>query len=238
MSDGADSGSTVQDIVVALRATARRRRGGDMPATEERRSDPGRSADRSCVQRVESLHQAWRGENVADAGIAELRDGEIERLLSENRRLNDRVVFLLKVIEHDQQTIANERAAATILADEQETMAREARAALEAEWRPILVTLIRMLDRREHDQPSERGGRGYFGDAKTDSRAGGRAGRGEVDEHGYYPGWILDLIRGADRLDHSPTAQAHPMRDPSSSSSDEREGSFFVRFFTRITHFR
>jgi hypothetical protein len=237
MSDGTGDGSTVQDIVVALRATARRR-GGDTQAAGARQPDPGRSADRGRVQRVDSLHQAWRGESVADAGIAELRDGEIDRLLSENRRLNDRVVFLLKVIEHDQQTIANERAAAAILADEQETMARETRASLEAEWRPILVTLIRLLDRRNHEQQSEPGGRGYFDGAKTGSRAGGRAGASEIDEHGYYPGWIQDLLRGADRLDQSPTGQTHRMRDEPESSLHEREGSFFVRFFTRITHFR
>jgi hypothetical protein len=237
MTDGTGGDSTVQDIVVALRDTARRRGGGMSPAGEPR-SDPGRNDDRGQPGRVDSLHRAWRGEGAADAGIAELRDAEIERLLGDNRRLNDRVIFLLKVIEHDQQMLADERAAAALLAQEQETVARETRAALEAEWRPILVTLLRMLDRRDGEQPSERGVQRYFGDAKTETRSGGRAGRNEGDDRGYDANWILDLIRGADRSDRSPAARDDRTRHEPMASSDEREGSFFVRFFTRITHFR
>jgi hypothetical protein len=241
MSDEPKGDSTVQDIVVALRDTARRR-AGDMASTGastgERRPDLERNSARGRPQRVDSLHQPWRGESAADANIAELRDAEIERLLGENRRLNDRVVFLLKVIERDQKMLATERAAAALLAEQQESVARETRAALEAEWRPILVTLLRMVDRRENEQPPPaRGVRRIFGVDKSDTRAGGRAGRSEMDD-GYDPGWILDLIRGADRSDRSPTARAHHMRDEPELLSDEREASFFVRFFTRITHFR
>jgi hypothetical protein len=245
MSDGPKGDSTVQDIVVALRDTARRR-AGDMAstgaATGEGRSDLERDNARGRPQRVDSLHKAWRGESVADMGVTELRDAEIERLLGENRRLNERVVFLLKVIERDQQVLANERAAAAQLAEGQEIVARETRAALEAEWRPILVTLLRMLDRREQgqeqEQPPARGVRRVFGVAKSDTKLGGRAGRSETDEHGYDPGWILDLIRSADRSDRPPDVRAHHMRNESESVTDEREASFFVRFFTRITHFR
>jgi hypothetical protein len=226
----------VQDIVVALRDTARRR-GSDIASSGESRSDFERNEGRGRSQRVDSLHRAWRGESVADTGVTELRDAEMQRLLDENRRLNDRVVYLLKVIEHDQQMLANERAAAVVLAEEQETVARETRAALEAEWRPILVTLLRMLDRRGQEQPPERGVRRIFG-AKADTGAGGRAGRNESDEHGYDPNWIFDLIRGADRSDRSPAARDDRMRHEPEAQSGEREDSFFVRFFTRITHFR
>jgi hypothetical protein len=242
MSDEPKGDSTVQDIVVALRDTARRR-AGDMASTGastgERRPDLERNSARGRPQRVDSLHQPWRGESAADANIAELRDTEIERLLGENRRLNDRVVFLLKVIERDQKMLATERAAAALLAEQQEMVARETRAALEAEWRPILVTLLRMVDRREHEQPPPaRGVRRVLGVAKSDTRAGGRAGRSDLDEPGYDPGWILDLIRGADRSDRSPNVRGHHMRDEPELLSDEPEASFFVRFFTRITHFR
>jgi hypothetical protein len=236
MTDSAGGDSSVQDIVVALRDTARRR-GGGLPAMGER-SDLERHDGHGRPQRVDSLHRAWRGESVADSGIVELRDAEIQRLLGENRRLNDRVVYLLKVIEHDQQLLANERAAAAELAQGQETIARETRAALEAEWRPILVSLLQMLDRRGHEPSLERGVRRIFGAAKTNKAVATRPGRSEIDPHGYDPNWILDLIRGADRSDRSPTARDNRMGPEREPSSDEREGSFFVRFFTRITHLR
>jgi hypothetical protein len=237
MIDRAEHDPTVQEIVVALRDTARRR-GGVMSPTAEPRSDPERSDGGGRSQRVDSLHRVSRGESAATTGFAALRDGEMQRLLDENRRLNERVVFLLKIIEHDQQMLANERAAALLLAEEQDTVARETRAALEAEWRPILVTLLGMLDRRDREPPSERGVRRYFGGAKTHTRAAGRPGRNDSDEHGYDPNWVFDLIRGADASDRSPTARDDRMPHEPEAPSDEREGSFFLRFFTRITHFR
>jgi hypothetical protein len=107
-----------------------------------------------------------------------------------------------------------------------------------------------LIERRPPERPPERGVRRVFGtgtsietrgtrrrDAK-DSRGAGSAGRGELDDNGYDPRWILDLIRGADASSGPVSARDYRMQHESESESDDREGSFFVRFFTRITHFR
>jgi hypothetical protein len=76
--------------------------------------------------------------------VAELRDGEIRRLLDENARLNDRVVSLLKIIERDQAQIA----ALTADRVRSDKVMPDLRAAIEAELRPVLLALLRGLEAR------------------------------------------------------------------------------------------
>ena len=81
--------------------------------------------------------------------LTDLRDTEIERLLEENARLNARVVALLKVIEREQANHAAETADETSPAEvDREAICREVRAALEAELGPVLVILLRLLQKQ------------------------------------------------------------------------------------------
>ena len=86
--------------------------------------------------------------------LTDLRDGEIERLLSENARLNSRVLSLLKVIEHEQACHAEAVAAAEAAAEpassdaDRDTIYREVRSALEAELSPVLLVLLRLLEKQ------------------------------------------------------------------------------------------
>ena len=81
---------------------------------------------------------------------ADLRDSEIERLLAENAQLNQRVVFLLKIIEREQARSA-ERA---MLEVERATMLRDVKGALIAELRPALLVLLRTLEKQHTDPAS------------------------------------------------------------------------------------
>jgi hypothetical protein len=92
----------------------------------------------------------------AATDIAALRDKEIQRLLAENAQLNQRVVSLLKVLEQQQPRSAPRAAPDT----GGNAVAREVKAALETELRPVLDVLLRLLEamrappaRREPPQP-------------------------------------------------------------------------------------
>jgi hypothetical protein len=89
----------------------------------------------------ETRREAVRAPLVVDA--AELRDGEIARLLADNARLNERVMFLLKVIGHD--------AGPARVEPDRGTIYGELKAALEAELRPVLLVLLRLLEKRGPD---------------------------------------------------------------------------------------
>ena len=104
----------MEEIVVALRET-RQRAGKPSPLTvvTTPRPDP---AD--------------------DPQAGELRDREIERLLAENASLNERMMFLLKLLERAQ-------ARAPELA-----ISRTVSEALEAELRPVMLVLLRLLEKQ------------------------------------------------------------------------------------------
>ena len=80
----------------------------------------------------------------------QLREGEIDRLFGENARLNERIVFLLKVIEREQRRtgdlVGGHRAETARAA-----VVRDVKATLEAELRPILLVLLRMLQTQQAD---------------------------------------------------------------------------------------
>ncbi len=120
----------MEEIVVALRET-RRAAGRGPPFTvvggqrdDKRASDPTMDA-----------------RSVTD--IAQLRDSEIERLLSENARLNERIMYLLKVIENMPTPHGNETPGET----DGEAILKDIRTALETELRPVLGVLLRLLEK-------------------------------------------------------------------------------------------
>jgi hypothetical protein len=122
---------TMEEIVVALRET---RRVAGRPASNagSRRAGGNRTGN------VVTYPQSW----VAD--VADLRDNETERLLTENARLNERIIFLLKVIEHEQTRFAARMAAEA----DRDAIMREMRAALKAELRPSLLVFLRLLEKQ------------------------------------------------------------------------------------------
>jgi hypothetical protein len=121
---------TMEEIVVALRET-RRAAGRSAPFTVV----DGQRDDKRA------LHPTMDAQGATDIG--ELRDTEIQRLLGENTRLNERVIYLLKVLEHQQ---SQDRVHAVTGIDG-ETVLKDVRTALETELRPILDVLLRLLEK-------------------------------------------------------------------------------------------
>ena len=191
MAERAQREPTMEEIVVALRET---RRGAD-------RMNPLTLVGHSRGNR------ALRG-SAGPTDLIDLRDGEIERLLSENARLNARVVSLLKVIEHEQAyhvaaTAEAEAEAAPIEAD-RSAIYREVRSALEAELSPVLLVLLRLLERQRTDPGA--------GDSRVSNRIALSAATGAAPSD-----WIIDLMHKLDTKAPAPnetaaTAEAMPRR--------------------------
>jgi hypothetical protein len=139
MAQHADTEPTMEEIVVALRET-HRDAGRSMPTQLLSRRSEGKSKPPNIITYPQN---ARAGQTAA----ADLRDSEIDRLLTENARLNERVVFLLKIIEREQAQSAELAA----LAMEREAMFRHVKAALKAELRPPLLVLLRMLEKQVAD---------------------------------------------------------------------------------------
>ena len=87
--------------------------------------------------------------------VAELREGEIDRLLGENARLNERIVFLLKVIEREQRR-SGDLAGGHRVETARAAVVRDVKATLEAELRPILLVLLRMLQTQQAEPAASR----------------------------------------------------------------------------------
>lgn len=139
MAQHADTEPTMEEIVVALRET-HRDAGRSMPTQLLGSRSEGKSRSPNIITYPQN---ARAGQTAA----ADLRDSEIDRLLTENARLNERVVFLLKIIEREQVQSAELAA----LAMEREAMFRHVKAALKAELRPPLLVLLRMLEKQVAD---------------------------------------------------------------------------------------
>lgn len=95
---------------------------------------------------------------VSSTSIADLRDGEIERLLTENARLNERIVFLLKVIEQEQTANISVPEPAATEAD-RAALVHDIKAALDAELRPVLLVLLRLLEKQRADPTENNAGK-------------------------------------------------------------------------------
>jgi hypothetical protein len=131
MVDRAEREPTMEEIVVALRET--------------RRTAPFTVVD---GQRDETRALVPTGDVQNATDIAELRDSEVQRLLTENARLNERVMFLLKVMEREQPG----NRAGTAPQVNHDSIVPEVRATLKAELRPVLDVLLRLLE-KQHASP-------------------------------------------------------------------------------------
>jgi hypothetical protein len=134
MVERAEREPTMEEIVVALRET-RRRAGRTPPFTVVGRQAGGESGAAPDTQ----------PETAGWVAVGDLRDGEIRRLLTENADLNERILQLLKVIECEQANQSPAPKAAT----DRAAIVRDVTAALEAELRPVLMLVLRVLE-REH----------------------------------------------------------------------------------------
>jgi len=106
---------TMEEIVVALRET-RKAAGSSPPLTLVSNPAPD--------------------ENAGATSLADLRDQEIERLLAENARLNERTMSILRRVEREQ------------VRDTEAAIVRAVREALDAELRPVMLTLLRLIERQ------------------------------------------------------------------------------------------
>jgi hypothetical protein len=160
---------SMEEIVVALRET---RRDAD-------RMHPFGGATQS-----RGFRAAKRMQGSTD--LADLRDAEIDRLLQENARLNARVVALLKVIEQEQAIHSAETAAETAPAEvDRDAICREVRAALEAELGPVLVILLRLLQKQHAE-------------AAAGVRDSGPVARLSAGPDSAASDWIVDLMHRLD----------------------------------------
>jgi hypothetical protein len=123
---------TMEEIVVALRETRRGATGTQPYAVVSRPSAGNWTSGR-----------AGRSDSPSDSA-----NGEIERLLADNMRLNERVVFLLKVLERDQTSNSEFAAVQAALETERGALLRDVKAALGAELRPVLQVLLRLLEKQ------------------------------------------------------------------------------------------
>jgi hypothetical protein len=145
---------TMEEIVVALRET-RRGAGRGPPLTVVRDrgmadwtpnaapSNENRGTGRGHIGAADTHN------DIASAGIAGLRDAEIERLLAENARCNERIMFLLKVIEHGQASNTATVAQTVALEMDRGAILRDVKASLDAELRPVLLVLQRLLEKQQ-----------------------------------------------------------------------------------------
>lgn len=129
----------MEEIVVALRET--RRAAGRVPQFAVVNGQRARDADQAPAGTPE-LHNATG----AATDVTDLRDAEIQRLLAENAQLNQRVVSLLKVLEHGQARNAPPPLPEASSDSGRNSITREVRAVLEAELRPVLDVLLRLLE--------------------------------------------------------------------------------------------
>ena len=159
---------TMEEIVVALRKSRR-------------------TADRMEPFQIAGPSHGARAVRTVGAAsdLADLRDTEIERLLDENARLNARIVALLKVLEHEQAYHAEAAAQSAPAEADGATIGREVRAALEAELSPVLLVLLRLLQK----QFSERSPGDQNGGQKLELPAASGAAPSD---------WIVDLMHKLD----------------------------------------
>jgi hypothetical protein len=133
MMDQAEREPTMEEIVVALRET---------------RKEAAPAAPFTVVGGRRSGSQAPDAQNrAAGSTVADLRDSEIERLLADNARLSERVMFLLKVMEREQARNTQPAPEHAAIETDPGAIVDGIRAALQAELRPVLQVLLRVLEK-------------------------------------------------------------------------------------------
>jgi hypothetical protein len=98
-------------------------------------------------------------DETASTDITDLRDAEIERLLSDNARCNERIMFLLKVIEHEHTRNAAATAETVAIEMDRGAILRDVKASLDAELRPVLLVLRRLLEKHQQLRPADENAR-------------------------------------------------------------------------------
>jgi hypothetical protein len=248
---------TVQEIVVALRETTFRGKGRGISVAGRRAADDFKRSPIPHPLRHDDDDEkpgAIEYKEAAFTDIGDLRDGEMQRLLGENARLNERVIALLKVIEREQTARNEQRDAERDSARQTQTreaIVNEVKGALEAELRPVLLTVLQLLEqpplyggvqkvqardagfhpppveRREIPTAAPRVARHDEGSARRPDRAPVPH---DAERGGYYAGWVPDLIRAADGDPNAPgPAGSEASREP------PRRRGFIIRIFERIT---
>jgi hypothetical protein len=180
---------TLDEIVVALRETRRGAARGPS-FTVVGGSPSGNRASSAALNAgvggATHEHGARDAQNDAagSTDVSDLRDGEIERLLTENARLNERVVFLLKVLEGEQARSAEVATVGVATGSDRGAIFDAVSMALEAELRPVLLVLLRLLQ-KERTQPAAPAANGDAAPGAAVMPAG------EVPSQD--AGWIVDL---------------------------------------------
>jgi hypothetical protein len=245
MVEQAESDPTVHEIVVALRETATRRNGGFTAARAERAGGFDRPALATTASRQhwgEDQPAAVEFKEAAFADLAELRDEEMRRLLDENRHLNERIVTLIKIIEREQAgraalAAALDRAEAPRV-QERAAVGHEVRQAIEAELRPVLLTILKLLEKPAAETAMRRVTSEVSVTATSVGRRGGR-GKAKADgtvDASYHSNWILDHIRAADGGAGTPERERNI--EHAARPLPRHDGSPVARLFHRIRHFR
>lgn len=202
---------TMEEIVVALRET-RRGAGRTPPLTVVR----GRGLDDRMPYATPTGENRDVGRGHVGAAdpnnaatstdITGIRDAEIERLLADNARCNERIMFLLKVIEYEQACKA--AATADTFAVDRVTILRDVKSSLDAELRPVLLILHRLLEKQQQSRPAG-------GSALAPGPQAPCPGASPEPS-----GWITDMGRELDRRGEAmewkmPPAEAGVMQLPS-----------------------
>jgi hypothetical protein len=256
---------TVQEIVVALRETTFRGKGRGISVAGRRAADDfKRSAIPYPAHPVRQDEDEQPGaaeyKEAAFTDVADLRDVEMQRLLGENARLNERIIDLLKILEREQIARNEQRNAERESArqsEERDSVVREVKSALEAELRPVLLTVLHLLEQpplyggMQRVQARDSGFRPPPSAAPRESPAAaarsahhdeGRDGR-RIDQApvshgaergGYYSGWVPDLIRAADGEQTAPRP-ADAGHDGTHEPARQRQRGFVLRVLERIT---
>jgi hypothetical protein len=146
MVDQAEREPTMEEIVVALRET----RKGAAP-TAPFTVVGGRRGD----SQVPDVATDAQSRTAGSTDIAALRDSEIERLLADNARLNERVMFLLKVMEREQTRSAQPVPEHAPAETDPGAIVDALRSALQAELSPVLQVLLRVLE-KQRTEPTAR----------------------------------------------------------------------------------
>jgi hypothetical protein len=157
---------TMEEIVIALRET---RHGAGRPPPPPLSVVRGRDVSDWTSQAAPSNENRGAGRahvgaadadnKIASTDVADLRYAEIERLLADNARCNERVMFLLNVIEREQTRNAAAAADSVAVEMDRGAILRDVRASLDAELRPILLVLQRLLEKQQ-PRPAEKSVRG------------------------------------------------------------------------------
>jgi hypothetical protein len=152
----AEGEPTIEEIVVALRAARQSmgrvppfsvvdgRKAGDNSVAALRIGKETGVRDKGAVAAAQGVD--------GSTDIGDLQAGEIERLSAENARLNKRIVFLLNIIEREQSQKSDDGAEHVTTATGRSMISSDVRTAIEAEFRPLLLVLLRLLEKLRADQ--------------------------------------------------------------------------------------